>query len=131
MNETIQQPQLQTPPEPIPQAPKPTGMVQFAKDFYAKLRSNKKIFWLVIILFSLIILIIIAGIIFRLAGGSKQTTKITATPTPKTQVVAPEEKKEPLDLAKEELESIDKRIKEFDISQKKLQSPAVNFDIQF
>ena len=116
------------PPEMVPQVPKPAAK-QLFKDFFDKIRQNKKIFWLIVSLFSIIVVITIAGIIFRLIKGQKDASFV---PSPTTKVAVVEQKEEePLDLAKQELESIEARIKDFDIYQKRLSPPAVNFDIEF
>ena len=116
---------------PVPPVSKLAGLKQLAIGFFQKIYQNKKIFWLITALFSLIILITIAGIIFKLTTG--KAAKVTQTPTPVhlNKVNETEEKKEPLDLAKEELETLDARIKGFDINQKRLSPPSVNFKIAF
>lgn len=114
---------------PMPVQTKP-GLRQLAKDMFNKIYTNKKIFWLLVSLFSLILLIIIVGSIFKLMGGKTPSPVREETPTPQS-VEVPEEKKEPLDLAKEELSSLEKQIKDFDINQKRLQPPSINFKIDF
>lgn len=119
--------QAQVPP--VPPQPKP-GFKQLAKDMFNKIYANKKLFWILVSLFSLILLIIIIGTIFKLMGGKAPTLVQEETPTPQS-IGIPEEKKEFLDLAKEELIGLEKQIQDFDINQKRLQPPSINFKIDF
>jgi hypothetical protein len=119
--------QAQIPPVPI--KPKP-DLRQLAKDMFNKIYANKKIFWILISLFSLILLLIIVGTIFKLTGGKAPTLVQEETPTLQS-IGVPEAKKEPLDLAKEELVGLEKQIQDFDINQKRLQPPSINFKIDF
>jgi len=119
--------QAQIPPVPVQTKP---GLRQLAKDMFSKIYANKKIFWLLVSLFSLILLIIIIGTIFKLMGGKTPSPVQEETPTPQSVEIL-EEKKEPLDLAKEELVSLEKQTQDFDINQKRLQPPNVNFKIDF
>lgn len=116
-------------PETPIQPPKPTFKERLL-GIWNKFYSNKKIFWLITSLFSLIILISISGLIFRLVRSNQKTTIQTSTPTPMAQTQT-EEKKEPLDLAKEELTKLDGQIKNLDIKQQKLMPPAVDFKVDF
>lgn len=115
----------------IPIQPSKPTIRQILIDFWNKFYSNKKIFRIIVSLFSLIILIIITGIIFRLTKGNKVKITVKTTPTPDTQIAAEENNKKPLDLAKEELQKLKIEIKNLDISQKRLQSPTVNFKVDF
>jgi flagellar biosynthesis/type III secretory pathway M-ring protein FliF/YscJ len=119
--------QAQVPPATVQSKP---GFKQLAKDMFNKIYTNKKIFWLLVSLFSLILLIIIIGTIFKLMGGKTPTPVQQETPTPQG-IETLEEKKEPLDLAKEELVDLEKQLQDFDINQKRLQPPSINFKIEF
>ena len=109
---------------------KPT-LKQRAIFYWTKFYANKKIFWLIVSLFSLIVLITIAGIIFRLMGGGAIKVYQTPTPSPTIEIGVDQEKKKPLDLAKEELIRLENQIKNLDIKQQRLTAPAPNFDIDF
>ena len=109
---------------------KPT-LKQRAIFYWAKFCANKKVFWLIVTLFSLVVLITIAGVIFRLASGKAKKILQISTPSPKTEISLEQKKKEPLDLAKEELIKLDDQIKNLDINQKRLTPPRVDFKVDF
>jgi uncharacterized membrane protein YvbJ len=114
---------------PVAQRP---NFRQVAKGLFDKIYKNKKIFWLITSLFSIIILIIVAGVIFKLTSNKSAVVQPKTSPTPAVVVTdTQDENKEPLDLAKEELDNLRKKINEFDINQKRLSPPAINFEISF
>lgn len=112
-------------PVQIPQPPK-----NLLKETWEKIRSNKKLFWLLISLFSVIALIIIAGTIYKLAMGSGTKEKtIVQSPTP--QATAQETEAKPLDLVQKEIDSLKSSVNDFDINQRRLTPPTLDFKISF
>lgn len=109
-----------------------TKLLPLLKDVGRKVYSNKKIFWLIITLFSLIFLITIVGIIF---GNKRGKTSQQALPTPTaTPVVQENIQASPsgdiLIDSQTELNKLKNQIKNLDVKQSKLQPPSVDFEIK-
>lgn len=104
---------------------------QKIKDILVKIYSNKKVFWPITIAFSLVFLILIAGLLFGNKSKVTNSVKNTPSPTPQNQNEVPEKNDNPLSQIETKLNNLKTQINAFDVKQSRLQPPPLNFDIRF
>lgn len=106
--------------------PKPK-VGDLVKDVFKKFYQNKKIFWLVVGLFVILVFITIVGLIFSITNGQVKKP-VTVAPTPQTASIS---KIKSTDETEQALKALKERIFDLDIYQKRLTPPSVKFDIAF
>lgn len=96
-----------------------------------KFYTNKKILWLIGLVFGLLLLIIIIGLIFGKKGGSE--TGVSPTQTPASQATPEASPGQPNSLTEieQKLSDLKTQINDLDVKQSRLQPPNINFKISF
>ena len=99
----------------------------------SKFYANKMIFWPVTISFSLIFIVLIAGLIFGAKGTpSVQTTFKMPSSTPVTEIKPTSSPSAgPLTDIHTNLNNIDSTISDLDLKQSRLQPPQVDYNVNF
>lgn len=109
-----------------------TKLVPLLKDVGKKIYSNKRIFWLIVTLFSLMFLITVVGVIFGNKGG-KTTQQVLPTPTATPFVQENTQASPSGDIlidSQTELGKLKNQIKNLDVKQSRLQPPSIDFEIK-
>ncbi len=134
LQQTIQvEPNMQPQTNPQENIPAKTGvnkdkLKELLGEVFSKITANKKLTIVLVSIVSIFVLVIIAGIIFRLVNSSKQGAAV-ATPSPEAtpQVILTDESR-----ANElRLKQLREDIQKIDVNQKYLTPPTLEFEINF
>lgn len=133
----------QAPEAPIPTSPQvaqkvpfdwkslPGRIKPFLISLFTKFYSNKKIFWLVSIIFGTLFLVIILGLLF---GNRDKAPVVLNTPTPTPIILSTPEASTSGDViidSQKKLNDLKNQINTLDPEQSRLKPPDLNFNIKF
>lgn len=146
MNDQItpNQPQNDSPVPSVPPAntPPPTSKIPsmnqvknsigpLMKDVFGKLYENKRVFYLITSLLGLILLVVIAGVIYKMSDNLAGKAKAVPTVTPEIQTDVVEENLSPLQKLEKDLMNAKVKIDNLDVKQLQLAPPAIDYKVNF
>lgn len=101
------------------------------KNVFGKLYENKKMFYLVMSLLGLIVLIIVAGVIYKMSRNLSSRSKVTLTPPPVAETITTNENLTPLEKMENDLKATKVKIDALDVKQLPLTPQIIDYKIKF